>query len=511
MRLRCLNIAVLTLVTALFSTTATAQVGGAEVLPWPRCTPEEQGVDSETLLASLRRVIDQGHDTHGLIVIRNGHLILECYRHPYGPDTLHNLKSVSKSVSSALVGIALEKGVIKDLETPVCEYFPQHFPEDCDPRKRQITLRHLLTMTAGTGIDENSPMMGFLFRSPDWVKTAIAWDLADDPGTTFKYSTPLTHIMSGVLTEASGVDLLEFADEHLFGPLGFGEVQWTQGPKGYRFGGAELFMRPRDMARFGQLFLDGGSWNGEQLIDPEWVAESTRNQLPRSMGREYGYWWWMGRKDGYQAQGWGGQKIRVWPEQKMVVVETNADHRAADTLWSGFDRFALSDDPLPANPDAVTELEQLIEGLARPAPGVVPELPPIAKRLSDRTFKRGFGIVPPDLESLKRFSFHFDDSDTCSLTLELKDDELVLPIGLDGIDRVTSTGTLGDMPEGNEIALRGEWEDDSTFRVEAHWMGGVVHGSWRFAFAEDKVKVSITIRPVGRTLVFRAKMLAEER
>jgi CubicO group peptidase (beta-lactamase class C family) len=121
-------------------------------------------------------------------------------------------------------------------------------------------------MTAGLDLDENGPKMAKVFASDDWIRAAFEAPMSDDPGARFVYSTPLTHTMSGILTDTSGMSLLELADEHLFGPLGIDKLQWEQGPKGYYFGGAELFLRPIDMAKFGLLYLNDGKWQGEQIV-----------------------------------------------------------------------------------------------------------------------------------------------------------------------------------------------------------------------------------------------------
>lgn len=161
---------------------------------------------------AVRRIRDESLDIRSLVLVRNDHIILELYVHPYDRDTVHNVKSVSKSVISALVGIALREGILENLDQTVVEFFPQYITDGMDERKKQITLRHLLTMTAGLDLDENGPKMARVFASDDWIRTAFEAPMATDPGTRFVYSTPLTHTMSGILTESSGMSLLELAD-----------------------------------------------------------------------------------------------------------------------------------------------------------------------------------------------------------------------------------------------------------------------------------------------------------
>jgi CubicO group peptidase (beta-lactamase class C family) len=160
--------------------------------------------------------------------------------------------------------------------------------------------------------------------------------------------------MSGILTEASGRGLLELCNEYLFGPLGITDVQWRQGPKGYYFGGAELFMTPRDLARFGMLYLNNGQRNGQQIVPSEWVEESTSGhvRIPGSNQR-YGYWWYVNEEGFVDAIGWGGQGITYHREANTVMVVTSATHETGDILFRDFDKSTLSDEPHPTNPEAV--------------------------------------------------------------------------------------------------------------------------------------------------------------
>jgi CubicO group peptidase (beta-lactamase class C family) len=479
----------------------TPTTGATPDLPWPRSTPEEQGISSQNLIRALGKIRDDNLDVHSVIIIRNGHVILEAYVHPYGPDDLHNVKSVSKSVISAVVGIALEEGILESLDQPVYDFFPQYFTDDGDPRKKKITLRHLITMTAGFDLDENGPKMRRVFQSDDWIKTTLETELAHDPGTRFLYSTPLTHTMSGILTEASGKSLLELTTEHVFEPIGIAEVRWSQGPKGYYLGGAELFLTPRDMARFGMLFLRGGRWGDGQVVPAAWVEESTANRIADvETSQRYGYWWWPA-DDGYNASGWGGQGIGVHPALDLVAIGTAADPGASNKMFGGLDPPSPDVTKLPPDPEAVAKLEQLVHDLAHPKPRPVAELPKTARKISGKTW-----VFDENPFGLQEFSPVCKRGlNTCTFSWTSVQGTYSTEIGLDGLYRLTDMGTVGQMPDGNRVAVRGGWTGDRTFEMESTWMGNPVVSAWRFVFDDEHVAITAEIRPTGRTQELTAR------
>lgn len=209
-----------------------ATFGKESHFEWKTSTPEAQGVDSRDLTRALERVARQDIDLHGLIVYRNGHVILEVYPPPYDAQTVHNVKSVSKSLLSALVGIAIDKDIVAGIDQRVSEFFPEYFKTDKHSGKQDILLRHLLTMTSGLDLDENGPRMKAVFSSDDWIGATLQRPMVAVPGQRFEYSTALTHLMSGLLSRASGSSLLALCQRYLCGPLGFEKVQWhTSGPR----------------------------------------------------------------------------------------------------------------------------------------------------------------------------------------------------------------------------------------------------------------------------------------
>jgi CubicO group peptidase (beta-lactamase class C family) len=209
---------------------------------WELTTPEEQGIDSQILLEMLQKVKKEKYNSHSIIIVRNHRLVLESYICPYTRDIPHNTRSASKSMVSALVGIALREKWINSLDRTVYSYLPQYFPHQPDPRKKKITLQHLLTMAPGLKIQNQSGQTegGSILSSPNPVKMTFEFPMSENPGERFNYLTSLINVMSLILTETSGKTLKELADTYLFAPLGIKDVQWKKDRMGNYFTDAAL-------------------------------------------------------------------------------------------------------------------------------------------------------------------------------------------------------------------------------------------------------------------------------
>jgi CubicO group peptidase (beta-lactamase class C family) len=264
---------------------------------------------------------------HSLLVSRRGQLLLEYYGKGVRPTRPANVKSVSKSVISALVGIALARRLIPGLETPIVTYFPE-LSKDPNPDKRKITVEDLLSMRAGlesTSFDK----YGSWVRSRNWVQYVLAQPLVDEPGTAMEYSTGNTHLLSAILTKATKMSTHQFAQQALAKPLGLTLAPWPRDPQGIFFGGNDMLMTPRQMLTFGELYLEGGRVNGRQVIPSAWVETSC---VPRGRSRfnpdqRYGYGWWTREFAGREAcfaWGFGGQYIFVFRDLELVVVTTSS-------------------------------------------------------------------------------------------------------------------------------------------------------------------------------------------
>jgi CubicO group peptidase (beta-lactamase class C family) len=297
---------------------------------WPEAKPETQGLDPAMLDQASEYLVKNKPAAASLLIVRRGKLVYERYYGGATREQAGNVKSISKSVLSALAGIALAEHRIASLDDRVDAYIPEAFPA-ASPARR-IRIRDLLAMTAGLQWQENGPITRGWFSSPDPNRFALSQPVMAPPGELFEYSTALTHLLSTVLARTTGGSTLDYGASRLFQPLGIARPRWDR-LAGVHFGGAELYLAPRDLARFGQLYLQNGRWGDRQVVPAAWTAEST---TPKAKPY-YGYLWWLHNPKGRRmicAQGVFGQYVCVVPELEMVVVHTSrpASGRIADAL-----------------------------------------------------------------------------------------------------------------------------------------------------------------------------------
>ena len=280
---------------------------------------------------------------HSLIVSRRGEVILERYYNGARATRAANVKSVSKSVVSALVGIAIDRRLIPGVETPIATWFPE-LKNDRDAVKQAITIEDLLTMRSGLESTSNRNY-GAWVQSGNWVQYALRRPLFATPGTVMQYSTGNSHLLSAILSTATRSSTWRFANDQLGKPLGFALARWPQDPQGVYFGGNDMLMTPRQMLAFGELYLNRGRLGGVQIVPESWVEQSfvPRGRSPIS-GNEYGYGWWIREVGGhraYYAWGFGGQYVFVVPTLDLVVVTTSASTVAEDRRSHRRDVFDL--------------------------------------------------------------------------------------------------------------------------------------------------------------------------
>jgi CubicO group peptidase (beta-lactamase class C family) len=468
---------------------------------WKTSTPEAQGVDSTKLLEMFREIqANGGNDLHSILIVRNGYLITEGYLSPYHKDTLHNIKSSSKSILSALVGIALQRGYLKSLDQKVSDFYPEYVS---DPSKSDITLRHLLTMTAGLAWS-NDQELGSM--SPFDLNAWKIVPMRDVPGQKWEYNTMLPHMMSAILTKATGEGTKEFAESALFKQLGIFAVKWSRDNKGFYMGGSEIFLRPRDMAKFGLLYLNKGAWNGRQVVPKAWIEESTLPTKDAGRGQcggnpiRYGYWWWIPDK-GFQARGVNGQYVFVRPDLNMVVVST-AENQCA--LFRYLDPYifgaATNKGPLAPNPQAQNDLNYLLDQLENPTAKPIGRMPENATRVSGKEFNLELNKV-----GMQSLMLNFKGNRECTMRVIMQQRPIEFPVGLNGNYLIANAGmSLGNNSEQYQIASKGSWIDDQTFVVKFHILGDAVTQTFTMRFAGDDVSVDFgntfsALRITGKT------------
>jgi len=289
----------------------------ASAPPRLRAQPAEFDLRAASELPQLRTLLVSWH----------GRLAAEYHARGVRPDAPANVKSVSKSIIAALVGIAIERGLIKSVAEPIAAYFPE-LRHDADARKPAITIEDLVTMRAGLE-STSGRNYGAWVRSGNWVRHALRQPMVSEPGGAMEYSTGSSHLLSAILTKASGTSTWQFAQESLAAPLGFRLAIWPKDPQGIYFGGNEMLLTPKQMIAIGELYLHRGRVNGRQVVPAAWVDASC---VPRTTSawdsdRRYGYGWWIqeiGPATACFAWGYGGQYILVFRDLDLVVAATSS-------------------------------------------------------------------------------------------------------------------------------------------------------------------------------------------
>jgi CubicO group peptidase (beta-lactamase class C family) len=468
---------------------------------WPTSTPEAQGMSSQELTGLVNFGIDNGFDS--LLVTRHGKVVAEAYYAPFAPRLRHRINSATKAVVGSLIGIALKEGLIKSLDQPLIDFLPDRQSAKPDERFKAVTLRHLLDMTSGIDWDEplSNAIPASLFemeRSRDWVQYVLDRGMARDPGATFEYNSGATHLLSAVLSKATGKRAEDYAREKLFGPLGITDFQWRRDPQGVSTGGYGLYLLPGDMAKLGLFWLHDGVWQGKRLLPAGWIdaARQGRVDMPFPGLRYANLFWSIPSQDAFMAVGFDRQLIVMLPKLDIVAAFTgakrysNADGKPSTPgyrLSAVIDRLkdaAKSDAALPEDAKSVDALAGRIRYVLEEARvGAADAAPPIAAEVSGKIYR-----LQSNLLRLSSISFTFD-GDTASYTYDTGGKRYGGPIGLDGFYGIGGRRLYG------KSAAKGRWLDDKTFQFETQTLGNDDAAIVPFVF--DGKKISGRLETLG--------------
>jgi len=450
---------------------------------WPRSTPEAQGVSSNILAAMLEKIHQDNRQIHSLLIIRHGVLILEVFVHPFRPETRHAVYSVTKSITATLVGIALDKGMLESINKPVADFFP-NLPID-NPRKKEITVENLLAMNSG--VEWTEPLHSGLsdhwgiLESSNPVEYFFSPALVAEPGQVFNYNSGGSHLLSIILQQETSSTGADFARQHLFTPLDITDFTWDKDYTRHTVGGTGLALLPVDMAKIGQLYLDNGRWQDEQILSADWIKTSTQIHSQPSPDVGYGYQWWLRPQGDYYALGWGGQQIRVLPKQDMVIVITageSGEYILHNDLVDGYLIPAVqSNNPLPDNTAALKRLQTAVNALSTTRTFPSSEISPMAYEVDGKQW------LVTGRGDWSMFTLHQVNKTEAQLVLTLDGDSMPLKVGLDGIYRITETEECGP------VAMLGYWEAPDTFAVMQQNLREADRRMTRLQFAGEKVNL----------------------
>ena len=437
----------------------------------PRSLPETQGVSSQAILDFVDAA-DEIDAVHSFMFLRHGHVIAEGWWAPFGPDDPHQLYSLSKSFASTAVGLAIDEGKLS-LDDTVISFFPDQVPKDPSYNLRAMRIRDLLSMSTGhVGED----LRNFSFQSDDVLtKEFLHLPVKHKPGTYFLYNTPATYMCAAIVQKVSGQKLVDYLQTRLFDPIGIKRPLWTECPQGIAHGGFGLNLRTEDIARFGQLYLQKGEWNGRQLVPATWIDAATSRQVSNGSNPEndwdqgYGYQFWRCRHDLYRGDGAFGQFCIVMPQHDAVLAITSGTNDMGKVMQIAWDHLlpGFSSTPLSGQKSDQAKLSKRLESLRlRTAKGN--KTSPMAKRIDGATFE-----------------FPNNDLGIKSARLALKENGTVLSIvDADGLHefpcahndwtktRIPSLGSFARrLPQNKNVGVAGNgaWLDDATYSIKL-WM-----------------------------------------
>lgn len=456
----------------------------------PTSTPEAEGIPSSAIL-DLITALEQ-HErpldaVHSVMILRHGKVVAEGWWAPYRQDLPHMLYSLSKSFTSTAIGIAVAEGLLT-VDDPVLGFFPDDAPAHPSDNLRAMTVRHLLSMNTG----HHEDTLGAVWSGEDdnWPRAFLALPVDHAPGTWFAYNTPATYMLSAIITQLTGESLLDYLRPRLFEPLGIEDPTWDADPHGRSLGGSGLHITTADIARFGQMYLQKGIWEGQRIISGAWVDEATSihsDSGASEMGPDwtagYGYQFWRGRHNTYRGDGAFGQFCIVIPEHDAVVAITSGMQDFGVIPGKVWEHLlpAFGTKPLPDDQAAHAALEARLASLSLPVPeGETTSS--IAGTISGRTW-----VMDGNDLAIGQVAFDFG-AERASVTITNATGEHAVAAGygswLDGTS-AHRTGTT------ERIAASGAWTSDTTFELRTCFTEGEVGTVWDVRFEDGGVSIGI--------------------
>jgi CubicO group peptidase (beta-lactamase class C family) len=458
---------------------------------WEVSTPEEQGMDSRAIASLVDDVGTYKQDS--VLIVRNGKIVTDAYFAPYVAGIRHDLRSVTKSFLSTLIGVMVQQGKLESVDRPLLDFFPDRTIANLDDRKKAITVQNLLDMASGLEWVERlhtpDESLARMYASPDPVGFVLDQPMSNAPGEKFDYKGGDTYLLSALVNKLTGLNAFEYARQQLFAPLGINDVRWAPVDKqGVVTGEAGMRLTPHDMAKLGYLYLRDGVWDGKRIIPSTWVERARNGKLPVSFGKYANLWWSTSGGDVFMALGRHGQSIFVFPKLDVIAVMTgvvpdNEKRYPVSVLISRVLGAVKSDKPLPSDPDGEAALKaSLLKAATEKATPVGPASD-LLDTLSSKTWRFADNELRIRAIGLKLAG----ENPTFELTIYLNQPdarELLLPepVGLDGRSRSKRTNYA-------VVANKGSWQGDRTFVLERRFLGNGEMVYWTFRFEGDHVEL----------------------
>lgn len=418
---------------------------------------------------------------HSLLIARNGHIVTEAYCYPFERDTTHIAFCASKTVLSTLVGTAIAKGLVESVDQPVLDLFAGRTVANHDAYKEALTVTHLITNCAG--IDWSQDIYyGEFAESDDQIQFVLDQPVTEEPGSPGASGGGGLYLASAILQEFAQEGASAFAQANLFDPLGISDVLWETEVSGL-FKPFELYLRARDLAKVGYLYMNDGVWDGRQILPAGWVTAAVTEYSRTGCGMGMGYLWWLPRDmNVYSTRGWA--RLFVAPEQGMVIAINTGERSGGviDALAEGFMRAATSSEPLPENPEMAAQLDSFVKAVGQaPEPEPVPPPSELAQLVSGKTY-----VLEDNPHGWQSFALGFQDQEA-HVAFSSGDGVETLAVGLDGVYRIGQASSLESLPTaatGESFALVGSWKTDKSFHLNLQLLSGASQ-EIVFTFGED--------------------------
>jgi len=424
----------------------------------PRSTPEEQGVSSAGIIEFLNAADTSDVELHSFMFLRHGKVIAEGWWEPYGPEYKHLLYSASKTFTATAVGLAVSENRLKVTDR-VVTFFPYSLPDAVSEYMKAMTVKDLLTMSAGQDPEPRS--MG---NDGDWITTFLEADPVHPPGTVFKYNNMATFMLSAIVQQVTGETVFDYLMPRIFMPLGIRGIDWDLNPQGINLGMIGLRLRTEDLAKFGQLLMNEGTWNKQQLIPKEWVREATSLKIKTADSTDakndwaqgYAYQMWRGRNNSVRLDGMAGQFVVLFPDKDAIVVFTaNARNtqKELDLMHDYLLPSIQSDKPLSPDQEALTEMLQKAKDLHIPA-GNAPKM--------NQEFESQI--------SGREFALNSNDYDIQSVYLAFKDGSCTLALKREGrIESIVAGSRNWKMSNTHATSLLAPPRENFSKSIDAHY------------------------------------------
>lgn len=447
-------------------------------------SPESLGIKSGAILNFIKAAEEQRpDDLHSFVLLRHGRVAAEGWWAPYRPESPHMLYSLSKSFTSTAIGIAQSEGLLS-IDDPVISFFPEDIPDDPSDNLKAMRIRDLLKMNTGHNEDATWRMRQ---DGDNWVKGFLSLEVEHKPGTHFVYNSAATFMLSAIIQKVTGGTLLEYLTPRLFEPLGIDNPTWETSPQGINTGGWGLSIRTMDIANFGQLYLQEGQWNGEQLVPANWVKEATSYQTsngsnPNSDWEQgYGYQFWRCRHNVYRGDGAFGQYCIVMPEQDAVLAITSGTDDMQAILNLIWDHLlpAFEEEALPEDEQTATQLNEKLSGLTlSKVEGSADS--PLVSGIDGKTF-----MMDSNNQGLKEIVFNLT-GDEKSVVIQRDAGLSSLPVG--GQDFTEGSVTIPMMGY-QPVATSSGWITGDAYRVKAYLYETPYYFDYEFTFRGDSLIV----------------------